>query len=328
MSSSIVTVKVKFGKDIHTISLDTAQPVSVFKSQLQNATGVPSDGQKIMGLPGGILKDDADFSKMGNLNNKNLMLMGSIAEKVNQANEAAHEAATSTGFAEDVGLPRGLVNLGNTCYMNSVIQVLRYMPEIRKIISSRAEDGEEICQELDLVFKELDKSNPKHSGDDDNGNHSGGAVDATKFFQAFLARFPQPYSTRFPSPSLVASQGLLQHDPKEFMKAILVQCAQIVNHDNGNNENNNSNNTNDDAANPPAKRVIVGKIMGTEGNTDADDRPFLFLPCSVDDNTRRLEDGLELAATTKKTQVNVLPDSILAMDVQRFSSKKYSGRVG
>jgi hypothetical protein len=38
------------------VKVDTVKPVEQFRLQLQTLTGVPCDGQKIMGFPGGVLK--------------------------------------------------------------------------------------------------------------------------------------------------------------------------------------------------------------------------------------------------------------------------------
>ena len=70
-------------------------PVELFTAQLFALTGVPPERQKIMGVKGGTLKDDADLSALGIKAGQNLMLMGS-AEK---APEAPKEA---TVFAEDM----------------------------------------------------------------------------------------------------------------------------------------------------------------------------------------------------------------------------------
>merc|ERR1719375_1450518 len=113
---SNIKVNVKWGKQkFEGIDLDLCAPVELLKAQLFALTQVPPERQKIMGVKGGSLKDDADLSTLGLKAGQNLMLMGS-AEKV-------PEPPPATVFAEDLPQvqvaamettnPGGLTNLGN-----------------------------------------------------------------------------------------------------------------------------------------------------------------------------------------------------------------------
>jgi ubiquitin carboxyl-terminal hydrolase 5/13 len=42
----------------------------------------------------------------------------------------------------------GMVNLGNTCYMNAVVQVLFTMPEFKEYFDTRAEDHLRTCRSM------------------------------------------------------------------------------------------------------------------------------------------------------------------------------------
>jgi hypothetical protein len=62
--SSVVKVQVTHNKNVHIVELDTDESVDVFRMQLFSLTSVPPEKQKIIGFKGGVLRDDADFSKM------------------------------------------------------------------------------------------------------------------------------------------------------------------------------------------------------------------------------------------------------------------------
>lgn len=78
ISAAMVKVTVTWNKEVFKdVEVDTHQPPVTFKTQLFSLTGVPPERQKIMGVKGGLLKDDADWAKLGLKNGQKLMLMGS-----------------------------------------------------------------------------------------------------------------------------------------------------------------------------------------------------------------------------------------------------------
>jgi hypothetical protein len=69
-------VSIKWGKqELNDLEIDTTQPPLVFKTQIFSMTGVPVERQKIM-VKGGMLKDDADWTKLGIKPGQKLMMMG------------------------------------------------------------------------------------------------------------------------------------------------------------------------------------------------------------------------------------------------------------
>ncbi|KAF5179399.1 Ubiquitin carboxyl-terminal hydrolase [Thalictrum thalictroides] len=161
------TVSVKWQKEVFpAVEIDTSQPPLVFKCQLYDLTGVPPERQKIM-VKGGLLKDDADWSTVGLKEGQKLMMMGT-ADEILKAPEKATVFMEDLPEAEQavaVGHTAGLFNLGNTCYMNSTIQCLHSVPELKSALTKYPGRTNELDQTTHLLtvatrelFNDLDRS--------------------------------------------------------------------------------------------------------------------------------------------------------------------------
>lgn len=88
-------MEVKWGKEKFAVEVDLEQPPAVLKTQLFSLTGVPPERQKIMGVKGGLLKDDGEWAKLGLKAGQKLTMMGT-ADKVPEA------PTTQQTFMEDL----------------------------------------------------------------------------------------------------------------------------------------------------------------------------------------------------------------------------------
>lgn len=136
---SCVPITVKWGKETYkNIDVDISQPGAALKQLLQRLTGVPPDRQKVMAAKAwkGMLKDDQSLAACGISKDTVITLMGSAesiqrpAEGIVFTEDLPPEHQVSAGAA----LPAGLHNLGNTCYANSTLEALRYVPELKNAL--------------------------------------------------------------------------------------------------------------------------------------------------------------------------------------------------
>ncbi|XP_028125574.1 ubiquitin carboxyl-terminal hydrolase 6-like isoform X3 [Camellia sinensis] len=163
------TVSVKWQKETFpSVEIDTSQPPYVFKCQLYDLTGVPPERQKIM-VKGGLLKDDAAWSTLGVKEGQKLMMMGTADEivKAPEKGPVFMEDLPEEEQAVAVGHTAGLFNLGNTCYMNSTVQCLHSVPELKSALiqyphPGRNNDMDQSSHLLTVatreLFEELDKN--------------------------------------------------------------------------------------------------------------------------------------------------------------------------
>lgn len=132
------TVSIKWGKEkFDNVTIDTNEPVEVLRAQIYALSGVPSERQKIM-IKGKILKDT--FKGLPIKDKMILMMMGSADKLFEKPKEKVIflEDMDESTKNKALKIPLGLENLGNTCYMNAVVQTLRACPEFLKYIKENS----------------------------------------------------------------------------------------------------------------------------------------------------------------------------------------------
>ncbi|CAM9673788.1 unnamed protein product [Heterosigma akashiwo] len=214
----MVKVNVKWNKQVFSdLELDENESVETFKTQLWTLTSVPVERQKLMarGAWVGTLKNDADFSKCKLKEGMQIMLMGSAevvqapAEKVVFLEDMSEAEQAQTGAL----LPSGMVNLGNTCYMNSTLECLRYVPELRSALGNKAaapspDDGPSgnFARALAETYRGLDASTE--------------SAPPVVFVQVLRGLFPQ-FAQQGPR------GGYMQQDAEELYSAVQTTLAQV-----------------------------------------------------------------------------------------------------
>ncbi|KAF8335818.1 uncharacterized protein EI90DRAFT_2969410 [Cantharellus anzutake] len=151
-----LNVSIKHAGKAYPIELDPEESPSVFKHAIYSVTGVPPERMKVM-IKGGYLKDDTDWKKVAPKEGQTFMVIGAAGELPKPPTEKIVflEDMTDAQLADALKMPVGLKNLGNTCYMNATVQVLRGIPELRPALQNYSLQGGTANHKLVNAMKEL-----------------------------------------------------------------------------------------------------------------------------------------------------------------------------
>eukprot|EP01118_Nematostelium_gracile_P018856 TRINITY_DN8525_c0_g1_i1.p1 TRINITY_DN8525_c0_g1~~TRINITY_DN8525_c0_g1_i1.p1 ORF type:complete len:475 (-),score=155.12 TRINITY_DN8525_c0_g1_i1:20-1444(-) len=282
----MVKVSIKWGKQkFDDIELDLNEPPVVFKGQIYALTNVLPERQKIM-VKGGMLKDDADWNKLGIKDGHVFMLMGSAEADIPKA------PTEKTVFVEDLNTdeaaamnqalyPAGLENLGNTCYMNATLQCMKAVPELGSALKGfrggmqDSDTSNNVTVAMRDLFGLL--------------SHSNQSIPPLSFLQVLRTAFPQ-FAQQ-------ANNGAyMQQDAEECWTQILLSLGQKLPNPDSNDKPSQQNSA--------ITKIFGGDLESVLSNDENPDEPkvvksdpFIKLSCHISKDTLFLLEGLKEGLT-------------------------------
>eukprot|EP01096_Ripella_sp_DP13-Kostka_P017524 TRINITY_DN898_c1_g1_i1.p1 TRINITY_DN898_c1_g1~~TRINITY_DN898_c1_g1_i1.p1 ORF type:complete len:515 (+),score=294.94 TRINITY_DN898_c1_g1_i1:64-1545(+) len=264
---------IKWGKEVfQNISLDTESTPEDFKAQLYALTNVPIERQKVMFPKGGMLKDNSDWSKFGLKDGLSVMLVGTADDKLPEKPTEAPVFIEDGGSVQDLAslrYPPGIQNLGNTCYLNSTLQVLHHIPELRTALKKFSKQNGSDDQVISQSFKELFSIMKPGAN----------TVIPITFLSAFKRIFPQ-FAQKTP-------EGYpMQQDAEECFSTLVKSLKAVPALTEGQ----------ENAINELFEGEIISKTKCLETELEQENvsvETFSKLPCHITNDTNFLVEGIE-----------------------------------
>ncbi|KAL9230576.1 hypothetical protein vseg_005911 [Gypsophila vaccaria] len=315
-------VSVKWQKKTLPVEIDATQSPFVFKCQLYDLTGVPPERQKIM-VKGGLLKDDAEWSTLGVKEGQKLMMMGTADEivKAPEKGPVFVEDLPEEEQVANLGYSAGLFNLGNTCYMNSTIQCLRSVPELKSALleysqSGRSNDLDQTSHLLTVATKDLFTELDKNAK----------PVAPMQFWMVLRKKFPQF--------GQLQNGSFMQQDAEECWTQLLYTLSQSLRSSNA-------------GENLSAVKALFGVDLASRvycqesGEESTEVESTFALKCHISQDVNHLHEGLKQALKSeleknspalgrsaiyiKESRINGLP-RYLTIQFVRFFWKRESNQ--
>ncbi|KAH7309093.1 ubiquitin carboxyl-terminal hydrolase 14 [Stachybotrys elegans] len=294
-----IQVFVKHHGKKYEVEVDPDTKGEDFKLQLFSLTNVEPDRQRIL-IKGGQLKDDADMGKIGLKPGQNILMMGTPSDSAG-ANIDALRPKEQIKFVEDMtdaerakqldATPAGLINLGNTCYLNASLQTLRAIPELHSVLSTykgetramtsagTATLSTDLAAHLAKLFRELGETEK--------------AFPPSGFIHGLRQLYPQ-FAERNKSGS-----GFAQQDAEEAWTQIVQQLSQRLRLKDS-----------DESDSSFVQKYMAGEFSSVMECDEQEARDageevvkskdtFFKLDCHIDGQTNHLRDGIMASLTEK-----------------------------
>ncbi|SCZ99769.1 BZ3501_MvSof-1269-A2-R1_Chr12-2g03471 [Microbotryum saponariae] len=157
-----------------------------------------------------LLQDDADLKKLGLKAGQTIMVIGAAGPLPPPPTEKIvfMEDMTDIELAQAVATPVGLQNLGNTCYLNSTVQVLRAIPELQTALDAHPGSSSSAASESSLTASLRDLYKNMSSTQED-------------FPPVVFLQMLRQFAPQFAETSRLGGGGFAQQDAQEAWASIV-----------------------------------------------------------------------------------------------------------